>query len=60
MRDKKWEYKLIILKPSGLGLSPQKNVEKFQEELNQLGQIGWELVEIEDNNFGYPVAYMKR
>ncbi len=60
MRGRDWEYKLVILKPDGLGLNTEKNVQTYQDTLNQLGKIGWELVALKDSAMGYPVAYMKR
>ncbi len=60
MRDRQWEYKLIVLKHEGFGLNMEKTISKYQQELNQLGKLGWELVALKDSGLGYPVAYMKR
>ena len=60
MRDHQWEYKLVILKPDGMGFSAGKNNKKSEDHLNQLGKLGWELVAVRDNAAGYPVAYLKR
>lgn len=59
MRQDSWEYKVVKLEKEGLGLNIDKNVSRYQSQLNQLGKIGWQLVAINDGS-GYPIAYLKR
>ena len=48
---KTWEYKIINVRSENYSMDPRR-----AEELNRLGDDGWELVSISNNN----VAYMKR
>ncbi len=59
MRKDSWEYKVVELKGVGLGLNMEKNVAAFQEQLNQLGKLGWELVSLAEG-MGNIIAYLKR
>lgn len=45
----KWEYKVIQFKYKGL-FSTQIEADSVQDELNQLGVEGWELVEFTFNS----------
>jgi len=59
MRQNSWEYKVVKLERAGMGMSVDKNIVKYQSQLNQLGKIGWELVTINDGS-GYAIAYLRR
>ncbi len=59
MRQNNWEYKVVKLEPEGMGLNVDKNVSKYEQQLNQLGKIGWELVTVNDAG-GYAIAYLRR
>lgn len=48
----RFEYKTIKLDISGF-FSPKVKAEKVDEELNQLGSVGWELVSAFDTNWGH-------
>ncbi len=55
MREKNWEYKLVVLKPRGIGL--EKTAAAMEEDLNRWGRQGWELVALEGSG---RLAYFKR
>ncbi len=59
MRQNSWEYKVVKLEREGMGLSVDKNISKYENQLNQLGKIGWELIAINDGS-GYAIAYLRR
>jgi hypothetical protein len=40
----RFEYKVITLKPAGMGMNAQKTDAAFTEQLNQQGMLGWSLV----------------
>ena len=48
----KFEYKTIKMKPKTSGFSQKLEDEKLVEEMNILGQDGWELVTLMDNKTG--------
>ena len=45
----KWEYKTVQFKIQGL-FSSNIDAEKLEDELNVLGNSGWELVDLELNS----------
>lgn len=50
--NKKFEYKTLEIRPTGTWKSKFDIVE-IDKILNDFGQEGWELVSMEDKNFGY-------
>lgn len=46
-----WEYKTLKVKSGGF-LGGKVDTEKLQEEMNQLGREGWELVSCFDTSMG--------
>lgn len=60
MRQSSWEYKVVQLEPEGMGFKSGKNISKFNEQLNQLGKLGWELVDIHAYGGSHPIAFLKR
>lgn len=42
----RFEYKVVTLKSSIWNSKPEKTDNSFQERLNQLGMVGWELVDV--------------
>ncbi len=42
MANERWQYQVVEMKPKWLGVP----AEAVQSELNKLGQIGWELVNV--------------
>ena len=59
MRQNSWEYKVVKLERTGMGLNIDKNISKYETQLNQLGKIGWELITINDGS-GYAIASLRR
>ena len=59
MRQNSWEYKVVKLERTGMGLNIDKNISKYETQLNQLGKVGWELITINDGS-GYAIAYLRR
>lgn len=49
---KKYEYKVIKTKPEGFW-NPKVEPDKMIDEINRLGQDGWELVSALDTNVSY-------
>lgn len=49
---KKFEYKTLEIRPTGTWKSKFDIVE-IDKILNDFGKDGWELVSMEDKNFGY-------
>ncbi len=49
---KKFKYKTITIYPKGTW-SSKFDPEMIDEILNEMGQEGWELISMEDKNFGY-------
>lgn len=49
---KKFEYQTVTIRPTGTWSSKFDTVE-IDHILNEMGQEGWELVSMEDKNFGY-------
>jgi hypothetical protein len=48
---KKFEYKTIVIEPKGFWNS-KYDTNEIDQELNNLGMIGWELVAVESKDFG--------
>ncbi len=48
----KFEYKTIKIKPKSAGFSQKLEDENLVEEMNIIGQEGWELVTSIDNKIG--------
>lgn len=40
--SKRWNYKVVEVKPTWLGLKPKQ----LEDALSQLGAMGWELVSV--------------
>lgn len=53
---KKFEYKTIIIKPTVIKATgfwkATYNPEEIDQQLNELGSLGWELVSVEGRNSG--------
>jgi len=49
---KRFEYKTIEIKPTGT-FGSKFDVEVIDKTLNKYGMEGWELITVEDKNFGY-------
>lgn len=47
-----FEYKTITIHPKGTW-SSKFDTNEIDKILNEMGQDGWELVSMEDKNFGY-------
>jgi len=47
----KWEYRSLFFDASGWILGGKLDGAKFNTKLNQLGEEGWELVNVFDTNF---------
>ena len=45
----RWQYKVVKISIGGF-LGPQTSMEKLEAVLDQLGQDGWELVDVEDTS----------
>ncbi len=64
----KWEYKVILIKTQihsdAFQAEKKPVIEDVQNDLNALGNEGWELVSIQDitlpDNRMFTVAYLKR
>jgi hypothetical protein len=46
----KWEYTTVMFESEGWLLGGVLNGEKFNNRLNELGEEGWELVNVFDTN----------
>lgn len=55
-----WEYKLIILEMTINQDLELENLKKDNQELNKLGLLGWELVNIIEIYESSIIAYFKR
>jgi len=49
----KWEYMTVMFKAKGFWLGGKLDGDAFNEELNKLGEQGWELVSIVGTNMAY-------
>lgn len=49
---KRFEYKTIEIKPKGTFRS-KFDLTEIDKTLNKYGMEGWELITVEDKNFGY-------
>lgn len=49
---KRFEYKTIEIKPKGTFRS-KIDLTEIDKTLNKYGMEGWELITVEDKNFGY-------
>lgn len=55
----RFEYKVITLKRSVWGGTPDKIDTRFQDELNKLGSVGWDLIDVVP--YGHHMqCYLKR
>ena len=55
----RFEYKVLTLKASVWGGNTDKRDARFQEQLNNLGMVGWDLVGV--TTYGsYVQAFLKR
>ena len=59
MREHRWNYRVVTIKPGIFSKAEQKN-ENIEEELNRLGTEGWDLVNVIKEAGGYPQYYLKR
>jgi hypothetical protein len=50
--DTRWTYQVIEIKPALFGPSV---TERAQEELNNAGRLGWELVSVVQSTAGVPM-----
>lgn len=53
--SKRWQYKVVMVKPQWLGLKP----EHIEAALAPLGQQGWELVSVTQTGM-YATLYLKK
>jgi hypothetical protein len=61
----KWEYRTVIFEVSNWFIGGKLDGQKFNDRLNELGEGGWELVNVFDTNFAQGgtrdvVAVLKR
>lgn len=59
MSHRHWTYKTVKLNMGALD-NAQKRAARFDEQLNSLGLLGWELVTIETDGYGYKWAFFKK
>ena len=48
-----WEYKTEIINAKGVFSSGKFHSEELDQKLNEMGKLGWELVNIATSNKGY-------
>lgn len=59
MREHRWNYRVVTIKPGTFKKQDDKNVE-IEDQLNRLGTEGWELINVIQNAGSYPTYYLKR
>ena len=59
MREHRWNYRVITIKPSAFKKQEEKN-EDIEHRLNRLGSEGWELVNVVSGVGMYPSYFLKR
>ena len=59
MREHRWNYRVITIKPGSFKKQDEKN-EEIEQKLNRLGSEGWELVNVVAGVGMYPAYFMKR
>lgn len=56
MNQVQWEYRTLRYEVSGF-VTPKFDSLKYDDELNQLGRAGWELVSVMDMNAGNGASF---
>lgn len=59
MREHRWHYRVVNIKPGAFKKAEEKNQE-IEDRLNRLGSEGWELVNVVSPYGGYPSYFLKR
>ena len=58
----KWEYRVLTFRERRQGRAEEVDAREksSEEQLNELGSLGWELVAVRENPDNDPVFYLKR
>jgi hypothetical protein len=57
MANDRWQYQVVNIKP---GWSGCISSDKLQEQLNQFGRVGWELVAVHQGQIGGMKLFLKK
>jgi len=59
MREHRWNYRVITIKPGTFKKQEDKNLE-IEDQLNRLGSEGWDLVSVVSATGAHPQFFLKR